>query len=211
MSSSISNTHKFQGFLGNIEINFAILDPTGFYSYELSLKDKLHFNTNISQIPIKSQRLKNKPSSIANHNKLTEFLKITNSRHSSVSCDTLMTSNGLIQQESLISFPYIEKLKTISQGYFTYLRIHGVGYRVYLTKRTLTFKLGFSHQVKVEVPNSIQVFLPEPTLIYLYGIDKNEVTQTAAIIQSIKKPSPYKGKGIRLLNSEILLKTAKKK
>jgi large subunit ribosomal protein L6 len=61
------------------------------------------------------------------------------------------------------------------------------------------------------VPSSIRVFLPEPTLICIYGLDKNEVTQIGAKVQEIKRPSPYKGNGIRVLDAEIKLKIGKKK
>ena len=106
---------------------------------------------------------------------------------------------------------YKQKIQGVSRGYFTYLRLVGVGYRVFLINNTLTFKLGFSHFIKIVVPSSIRVFLPEPTLICIYGLDKNEVTQIGAKVQEIKRPSPYKGKGIRVLDAEIKLKIGKKK
>jgi ribosomal protein L6P/L9E len=106
---------------------------------------------------------------------------------------------------------YRQKIQGVSRGYFTYLRLVGVGYRVFLINNTLTFKLGFSHLIKIVVPSSIRVFLPEPTLICIYGLDKNEVTQIGAKVQEIKRPSPYKGKGIRVLDAEIKLKIGKKK
>jgi ribosomal protein L6P/L9E len=104
-----------------------------------------------------------------------------------------------------------QKIQGVSRGYFVYLRVVGVGYRVFLSENILTFKIGFSHFYKVKVPNSTRVFLPEPTLLCLYGIDKNQVTQIAAKIKSIKPPSVYKGKGIRLLDELIRLKEGKKK
>ena len=58
---------------------------------------------------------------------------------------------------------------------------------------------------------SIKIFLVDPTLICLFGIDKNQVTQIAAKIRKLRKPSAYKGKGIRLINEKILLKQGKKK
>lgn len=106
---------------------------------------------------------------------------------------------------------YSQKLEGVSRGFFTYLQVVGVGFRVFLVQDILTFKLGFSHFVKVRLPESVKVFLPEPTLICLYGLDKNQVTQIAAKIQQIKPPSPYKGKGIKLLDTQIRLKAGKKK
>ena len=57
-----------------------------------------------------------------------------------------------------------------------YLRIVGIGYRASLSEQTLTFKLGYSHDVTYELPGSMRAFLPEPTLVGLYGIDKNQVS-----------------------------------
>ena len=72
-------------------------------------------------------------------------------------------------------------------------------------------KLGFSHDVQYTLPNSLRAFLPEPTLVGLYGIDKNEITQAAARIRALRPPSAYKGKGIRLADEKIKLKAGKKK
>lgn len=104
-----------------------------------------------------------------------------------------------------------QKIQGVSRGYFVYLKVVGVGYRVFFYENCLTFKIGFSHFYKMEIPNSIRVFLPEPTLLCFYGIDKNQVTQIAARIKNIKPPSVYKGKGIRLMNDFIRLKEGKKK
>ena len=112
---------------------------------------------------------------------------------------------------SPITSLYHQKSQGVLKGFFTYLKITGVGYRVFLTDNILTFKLGFSHFVKVQVPESVRVFLPEPTLVCFYGVDKNQVTQVAAKVQQLKPPSPYKGKGIRRLNTSLRLKPGKKK
>nr|YP_010470420.1 ribosomal protein L6 [Tetraselmis marina]UVF37908.1 ribosomal protein L6 [Tetraselmis marina] len=106
---------------------------------------------------------------------------------------------------------FSQKVQGISRGFFLYLKIVGIGYRVFLNDNILTLKLGFSHLYKVKIPNSVKIFLPEATLLCLYGIDKNQVSQIAAQITQVKKPSPYKGKGIRILDSQVRLKTGKKK
>lgn len=103
------------------------------------------------------------------------------------------------------------KLYGISQGFILYLRLVGVGYRCSLENNILTFKVGFSHEVKYRIPESIRIFLPEPTLLSVYGIDKNQVTQIANQIRYIKPPSPYKGKGIRLVTETIRIKQGKQK
>ena len=103
------------------------------------------------------------------------------------------------------------KINGVTQGFLTSLRIIGVGYRVQMQNQSLIFKLGYSHDIKYDLPSSVRAFLLEPTLICFYGIDKNQVTQTAAKIRQLKPPSVYKGKGIRFSNEVIHLKLGKRK
>ncbi|KAK9806564.1 hypothetical protein WJX73_001759 [Symbiochloris irregularis] len=103
------------------------------------------------------------------------------------------------------------KLHGVTQGYIVYLRIQGIGYRASLKEQTLNLRLGFSHDIAYTLPQSLRAFLPEPTLIGLYGIDKNEVTQAAARIRALRPPSVYKGKGIRLVDEQVRVKAGKKK
>lgn len=103
------------------------------------------------------------------------------------------------------------KIQGVSRGFVVYLRIVGLGYRAILEDNLLTLKLGFSHQVTYQIPQSIRIFLIDPTFICIFGVDKNQVTQIAAKIRQIKPPSVYKGKGIRLLNESLNLKQGKQK
>lgn len=103
------------------------------------------------------------------------------------------------------------KIYGVSQGYLLYLRIVGIGYRCILQNNTLTFKVGFSHDVRYKIPTSIRIFLIEPTLICLFGVDKHQITQVAAQIRDIRPPSTYKGKGIRLLHENVPIKQGKQK
>ena len=105
----------------------------------------------------------------------------------------------------------LNKIQGITRGFLIYLRIVGIGYRAHLEKNTLFLKLGYSHDIIYNVPSSIKIFLLEPTLLCLFGIDKNQLTQIATKLRSLRKPSVYKGKGIRLLNEKINLKTGKRK
>lgn len=68
------------------------------------------------------------------------------------------------------------KIEGVTKGFLVYLRISGIGYRAAIDGQTITFKLGYSHDVAYDLPSSMRAFLPEPTLIGLYGIDKNQVT-----------------------------------
>lgn len=103
------------------------------------------------------------------------------------------------------------KIKGVTHGFLIYLKIHGIGYRATLNESTLLLKLGYSHDILYKVPSSIKIFLLDPTVICLFGIDKNQVTQIAAKIRQLRRPSVYKGKGIRFINEDILLKQGKKK
>ena len=66
-------------------------------------------------------------------------------------------------------------MQGVTQGYLRYLRIQGIGYRAALKDQTLTFKLGYSHDITYTLPLSLRAFLPEPTLVGIYGIDKTQV------------------------------------
>ncbi len=114
------------------------------------------------------------------------------------------------------------KLQGISRGFLIYLKIVGIGYRASLISttsgtstttctQTLFLKLGYSHDIVYKIPPSIRVFLLDPTLICLFGVDKNQITQIASQIRKLRRPTVYKGKGIRLLNEKILLKAGKRK
>ncbi|KAK9833400.1 hypothetical protein WJX81_002271 [Elliptochloris bilobata] len=103
------------------------------------------------------------------------------------------------------------KIQGVTRGYLVYLRMVGIGYRASLEGQVVTLKVGFSHDVRYTLPDALRAFLPEPTLIGLYGIDKNQVTQAAAKIIQIRPPSVYKGKGIRLEGTTPRIKAGKRK
>ncbi len=99
----------------------------------------------------------------------------------------------------------------VSKGYSKDLEIHGVGYRANLQGSTLVMALGFSHEVRFDVPQGVKVDMDGQTKIKISGIDKQLVGQVAAKIREFKKPEPYKGKGIRYADEFILRKEGKKK
>lgn len=111
----------------------------------------------------------------------------------------------------LIKKIILNKIQGVTRGFLLYLKIVGIGYRAHLDKDTLFFKLGYSHDIIYNIPESIKIFLLEPTLLCLFGIDKNQLTQIASKLRSFRKPSVYKGKGIRLLDEKIIMKTGKRK
>ncbi|MGH9046250.1 MAG: 50S ribosomal protein L6 [Acidimicrobiales bacterium] len=98
----------------------------------------------------------------------------------------------------------------VTQGFSKELEIVGVGYRATLRGPTsLELALGFSHPVSVEAPDGITFEVPVPTRIIVRGIDKEKVGQIAADIRKIRKPEPYKGKGVRYAGERVLRKAGK--
>jgi large subunit ribosomal protein L6 len=98
----------------------------------------------------------------------------------------------------------------VSDGFTKDLEIVGVGYRATLQSPTrLELALGFSHPVYVEAPEGITFEVPAPTRISVKGTNKETVGQVAANIRKIRKPEPYKGKGVRYAGERILRKAGK--
>jgi large subunit ribosomal protein L6 len=97
----------------------------------------------------------------------------------------------------------------VTQGYEKKLEIHGVGYRVALKGSDLEFSLGFSHPVKVTPPEGITFVVETPTRFSVQGIDKQKVGEVAANIRKLRKPDPYKGKGVRYAGEVIRRKVGK--
>ncbi len=97
----------------------------------------------------------------------------------------------------------------VTDGYEKKLEIHGVGYRVQLKGSDLEFSLGFSHPVKVSPPEGITFAVEAPTRFSVQGIDKQRVGEVAANIRKLRKPDPYKGKGVRYAGEKIRRKVGK--
>lgn len=99
----------------------------------------------------------------------------------------------------------------VSEGYTKKLQIKGVGLRANLQGKTLVMNLGFSHDVRYDVPEGVTVKVESQTEIEVSGIDKQQVGQVAAKIRGFKPPEPYKGKGIRYADEYVVKKEGKKK
>ena len=98
----------------------------------------------------------------------------------------------------------------VTEGFTKELEIVGVGYRA--TARgpnALELALGFSHPVTVDAPEGISFEVPVPTRVIVKGIDKEKVGQVAADIRKLRKPEPYKGKGVRYANERVIRKAGK--
>ena len=98
----------------------------------------------------------------------------------------------------------------VTEGYRKQLDIVGVGYRAAAKNpTTLELALGFSHPVVINAPEGVTFEVPSPTRIEIVGIDKQMVGQVAANIRSIRKPEPYKGKGVRYAGEHVARKAGK--
>ncbi len=96
----------------------------------------------------------------------------------------------------------------VSEGFTKKLEVNGVGYRVNLQGQVLKLSVGLSHDVTYNIPTGVNVVI-EQNIITISGIDKQQVGQVAAEIRAIKKPEPYKGKGIKYENERIIRKSGK--
>ncbi len=97
----------------------------------------------------------------------------------------------------------------VSEGYQKSLSIVGVGYRAASSGKGVELQVGYSHPVKFEAPDGIDIEVPEPTSILVKGIDKELVGQVAANIRKVRPPEPYKGKGIRYTGEHVRRKAGK--
>jgi len=97
----------------------------------------------------------------------------------------------------------------VTNGFEKKLELVGVGYRAQMQGKKLVISIGFSHPVEVDAPEGIEFEVPAPTRITIKGIDKQLVGNTAAHIRAIRKPEPYKGKGIKYENEFIRRKAGK--
>ncbi|MEV7091685.1 50S ribosomal protein L6 [Amycolatopsis sp. NPDC051045] len=97
----------------------------------------------------------------------------------------------------------------VTAGYEKKMEIHGVGYRVQAKGSDLEFALGYSHPVKIEAPEGITFKVETPTRFSVSGIDKQKVGQISAVIRKLRRPDPYKGKGLRYEGEKIRRKVGK--
>ena len=97
----------------------------------------------------------------------------------------------------------------VTQGFEKRLEIQGVGYRAALQGKDIELQVGFSHPVRIAAPEGIEFEVPAPNRIAVRGIDKQLVGEIAATIRKVRKPEPYKGKGIRYEGEYVRKKAGK--
>ena len=98
-----------------------------------------------------------------------------------------------------------------SKGYEKTLELVGVGYRASLKDKELSLQLGFSHDIKFDIPENIKITIEKQTILKISGSDKQLVGAVTSKIKSYRRPEPYKGKGIKEVGQYILRKEGKKK
>jgi len=97
----------------------------------------------------------------------------------------------------------------VTQGYEKKMELHGTGYRVVAKGSNLEFALGYSHPILVEAPAGVNFAVETPTRFTVSGIDKQKVGEVAANLRKLRKPDPYKGKGVRYAGEQIKRKVGK--
>ncbi len=97
----------------------------------------------------------------------------------------------------------------VSKGFERVLEIHGIGYRAEMKGKSIVLNLGYSHPIDFPLPDGIDATVDKNNVIRLTGIDKERVGQTAASIRKLRKPEPYKGKGIKYAEEYIQRKAGK--
>ncbi len=97
----------------------------------------------------------------------------------------------------------------VTSGYEKRLKIEGIGYQARMDKKKLVLTVGYANAVEMAPPDGVEVQLPDPTTIVVRGADKQKVGQFAAEVRRVRKPEPYKGKGIRYDNEVVRRKEGK--
>jgi large subunit ribosomal protein L6 len=100
-------------------------------------------------------------------------------------------------------------MEGVSKGYEKRLKIEGIGYQARMDKKTLVLTVGYANSVEMNAPDGVSVELTDPTTIVVRGADKQKVGQFAAEVRKVRKPEPYKGKGIRYENEQVRRKEGK--
>ena len=97
----------------------------------------------------------------------------------------------------------------MTEGFSKELEIVGVGYRAEQKKNSVVFTLGFSHPIEYPIPPGISITVDKQTKLVVSGVDRQQVGQIAANIRGLKKPDPYKNKGIRYVGERLKKKAGK--
>jgi large subunit ribosomal protein L6 len=106
---------------------------------------------------------------------------------------------------------FANMVEGVNNGYSKSLDLVGVGYKAQVKGSSLVLNVGYSHPVEIEAPAGIEIAMEGPTRVLIKGIDKELVGSLAAKIRAVRKPEPYKGKGIRYVGEVVRKKAGKAK
>lgn len=126
-------------------------------------------------------------------------------------CKALGNSQHAVAMSGTLRALVANMVTGVSKGFEKKLALVGVGYRAQAQGDKLNLTLGFSHPVVHQMPKGVKVATPTQTEVVVSGIDKQLVGQVAAEIRDSKPPEPYKGKGVRYADEQVVLKETKKK
>ncbi len=132
-------------------------------------------------------------------------------KDSKVSVKPLSKDKNSLSQWGLVRSLINNMVVGVDKGFSKTLEVRGVGYRAAVDADILNLQLGYSHDIKVAIPKEINVKCEKPTEILISGFSKQKVGQFAAEIRSLRKPEPYKGKGVRYSDEFVRQKEGKKK
>ncbi|MFM7035010.1 MAG: 50S ribosomal protein L6 [Planctomycetia bacterium] len=145
--------------------------------------------------------------------------KLEHRLHPAVSIDTSEIGAAIVKRSSddrvsrsvhgLTRALLANMVEGVVKGYEKKLEIVGVGYLAAIQKNVLQLRVGFANELQVPIPTGLTVTCPDQTHISIKGIDKQQVGQFAAEVRSLRKPEPYKGKGIRYENEQVRRKAGK--
>ena len=141
--------------------------------------------------------------------KITKNIKV-NIEEGQVTVENLKNDKITNQMHGTTNANINNMLTGVSKGFKKELEIIGVGYRFAVSGKTLTVQAGYSHPVKLTIPEGIKVTAPSATELEISGADKILVGEFAANIRKVRSPEPYKGKGIRYKDEHVRRKEGKK-
>jgi large subunit ribosomal protein L6 len=114
-------------------------------------------------------------------------------------------------QAGTVRATVVNMITGVSKGFEKKLTLIGVGYRAQVNNKVLGLTLGYSHPINYQIPDGISIETPSQTEIIIKGMDKQKVGQIASEIRAYRPPEPYKGKGVRYADENVIRKEAKKK
>ena len=143
-------------------------------------------------------------------NNLPDSLKVVK-EHNKIIVSPINNSKSSMSAWGLMRTIINNMVIGVEEGFSKTLIVNGVGYRATVGEGILTLQLGYSHDIKLAIPNDLEVKCTKPTEISISGIDKQKVGQFASEVRALRKPEPYKGKGVRYSDEVIRRKEGKKK